>query len=72
MNSTSIIAALVLAVVGYAVGHQHGGDVARLDVARSVEVVVADYPYAAACSAMLEAAWEVETPPVQAGSPHKP
>ncbi len=72
MNSTFIIVALALAGIGYAVGHQHGGDQARLEVRRSTtDVVVRDYPYAAACSAMLEAAWDVQTVP-PAGLPHNP
>lgn len=71
MNSTSIITALVLAACGYAVGLQHGTDKADLAEARTVEVVVAEYPYAATCSAMLEAAWDVQDA-APLGLPHKP
>jgi len=55
---------------GYAVGHQHGGDRARFDMGPMItETVVADYPYAATCSAMLEAAWDVQDA-LPAGLPH--
>jgi len=72
VNRTSIFAALVLMVVGYAVGHQHGSDVARFEAKPApADVVVADYPYAATCSAMLEEAWAVKDAPL-AGLPHNP
>jgi hypothetical protein len=69
VNRTSAFVAVLAVVCGYFVGHQHGNDVAAFEAGKAVEVVVADYPYASACSAMLEAAWEVQAAPL-AGLPH--
>ena len=72
MNSAALAVGFFCTfAVAYFVGFRHGDDTARLEVRRETEVVVAPYPYAATCSAMLEAAWEVQDA-LPAGSPHKP
>lgn len=66
MNSWAICGVLAALAAGYAVGFQHGHDRTAFD-ARPVERIVYEpYPFAQACSDMLEAAWAIE-----AGSPHK-
>ena len=71
MSKATILSALIAVGLAYHVGHVHGGDVARLEASRQVEVVVADYPYAAACSTMLEAAWEIQDVAPEDRLPHK-
>ncbi len=61
------IGLLVMGMIGYAVGYQHGGDRARAEdpgIAVEVPVPVAS-PHATVCAQMLEAAWSIEdvTPP---------
>lgn len=65
MNWWVISAFLLVGVIGYATGLQHGSDQAELAAARAfttIEVPVA-YPLADTCSVMLEAAWAVEDAP---------
>jgi len=62
----SIGGMLATLIAGYTVGWQHGHDRAALDTRPLKEVVVAPYPFAVACEAMLEAAWSIQPAP----SPH--
>ena len=73
MNSFWGIIGLIGVGTGYAVGWQHGADVARHEAHDlAPKSVVVDYPYASACSEMLEAAWAVEGGASPREMPHNP
>lgn len=61
----ALAASVAALAAGYALGFQHGHDRAAFDISRETHVIVEPYPYAGACSRMLEEAWAIQpmTPP---------